>query len=61
MPWRHVPKFVAAHLADHDARDSTRAALLFLILTATRSGEVRGATWDELDLHACVWNIPGTV
>lgn len=60
MPWRHVPKFVAAHLADHAPNDSTRAALLFLILTATRSGEVRGATWDEFDLHARVWNIPGS-
>lgn len=58
MPWRQVPKFVTAHLAEHKPGDSTRAALLFLILTATRSGEVRGATWDELDLHSGVWNIP---
>ncbi|RQS04970.1 DUF4102 domain-containing protein [Burkholderia sp. Bp9002] len=58
MPWRQVPKFVAAHLADHKPTDSTRAALLFLILTATRSGEVRGATWDEFDLLSGVWNIP---
>ena len=58
MPWRQVPKFVTAHLTEHEPCDSTRAALLFLILTATRSGEVRGATWDELDLHAGVWNIP---
>jgi integrase len=58
MPWRQIPKFVTAHLAEHEPGDSTRAALLFLILTATRSGEVRGATWDELDLHAGVWNIP---
>lgn len=58
MPWRKVPKFVSEHLAAHAPGDSTRAALLFLILTATRSGEVRGATWDEFDLHAGVWNIP---
>jgi len=58
MPWRQVPGFVAAHLAEHGIGDSTRAALLFLILTATRSGEVRGARWDEFDLHARVWNIP---
>ncbi|KWA71713.1 integrase [Burkholderia ubonensis] len=58
MPWRQVPKFVANHLATHDPTDSTRAALLFLILTATRSGEVRGATWDEFDLFGRVWNIP---
>ncbi|OHU98958.1 integrase [Ralstonia solanacearum] len=60
MPWREVPKFVTAHLAEHEVGDSTRAALLFLILTATRSGEVRGATWSEFDLHARVWNIPAT-
>lgn len=33
-------------------------ALEFLILTAARSGEVRGATWDEFDLGAKVWTIP---
>jgi integrase len=58
MPWKQVPKFVSVHLADHKPTDSTRAALLFLILTATRSGEIRGATWDEFDLNARVWNIP---
>lgn len=30
----------------------------FLILTATRSGEVLGAKWDEIDLDAKVWTIP---
>ena len=33
-------------------------ALEFLILTAARSGEVRGATWDEIDLRGKVWTIP---
>lgn len=33
-------------------------ALEFAILTATRSGEVRGATWDEIDLDKAVWIIP---
>jgi integrase len=33
-------------------------ALEFLILTATRSGEVLGARWDEIDLEARVWTIP---
>ncbi|RQP34127.1 tyrosine-type recombinase/integrase [Burkholderia ubonensis] len=59
MPWRQVPKFVTAHLAEHKPTDSTRAALLLLILTATRSGEVRGATWDEFDLNSGTWSIPG--
>jgi integrase len=59
MPWRDVPAFVKKHVAGFEQGDSTRAALLLLILTATRSGEVRGATWDEFDLNAAVWTIPG--
>jgi integrase len=30
----------------------------FTILTAARSGEVRGATWDEVDLDAKLWTVP---
>jgi integrase len=33
-------------------------ALEFLILTAARSGEVLGATWDEIDLNSAIWVIP---
>lgn len=35
-------------------------ALEFTILTAARSGEVRGATWAEIDLAAKVWTIPAS-
>lgn len=35
-------------------------ALEFAILTAARSGEVRGATWDEVDLDEGIWTIPGS-
>jgi integrase len=31
----------------------------FCILTGTRSGEVRGADWSEIDRKARTWNIPG--
>lgn len=34
-------------------------ALQFAILCAARSGEVRGATWGEIDLEAQTWTIPG--
>lgn len=34
-------------------------ALELCILTATRSGEVIGARWDEIDLDGAVWVIPG--
>jgi integrase len=33
-------------------------ALEFVILTAARSGEVRGATWAEIDLDDAVWTVP---
>jgi integrase len=33
-------------------------ALEFLIATAARSGEVRGATWSEIDLKEELWTIP---
>ena len=36
----------------------TRLAFEFLVLTACRSGEVRGATWDEIDLDTATWTIP---
>ena len=36
----------------------TKLAFEFLVLTATRSGEVRGAKWREIDLEARVWIIP---
>jgi integrase len=35
-----------------------RLALRFLILTAARSGEVRLATWKEVDLDQRLWSIP---
>ena len=33
-------------------------ALRFLILTAARSGEARGAVWSEIDMAAGVWTVP---
>ena len=35
-------------------------ALEFLILTATRTGEVIGAKWDECDLRAGLWTVPAS-
>ena len=35
-----------------------RLALEYLILTAARSGEVRGATWAEINLEQQLWSIP---
>ena len=54
---------VAAALATVDASGATLASKLclrFLILTAARSGEARGAPWDEIHEDACEWRIPGS-
>ena len=37
---------------------TTKRVFEFLVLTAVRSGEVRLAMWDEMDLDAGVWTIP---
>ena len=42
------------------ARRGTVLALEFLVLTACRSGEVRHATWDEVDLEAETWTVPAS-
>ena len=52
---------VAAAIATVQASSSGMAATLafeFLVLTACRSGEVRLARWDEIDLRAACWTIP---
>jgi len=55
LPCADVPAF----LGDLRQRQSTAAlALEFAILTAARTGEVLGATWDEIDLAARVWTLP---
>lgn len=37
---------------------ASKLAIRFLVLTAARSGEVRSAIWDEIDLDARMWTIP---
>jgi integrase len=41
------------------ASQSTKLAIELLILTGVRSGDVRGATWSEIDFDRSVWAIPG--
>ena len=58
MPWRDIPDFIATHLRNNNSLEQTRPMLELLILTAVRSGEVRGMRWSEVDLDACIWTIP---
>lgn len=57
IPWPDVWRFVQDKLSMRP-RTGARACLLFLILTAVRSGEARGARWDEMDFENKVWTIP---
>lgn len=59
---KHFPRVpvdgMAAFMADLRRRNSISAkALEFAVLTAARSGEVRGATWGEIDLQGRVWRL----
>lgn len=54
MPIDDVHAFVKGL---REAEGMGARALEFAILTAARSGEVRGATWPEIDLDAAVWEI----
>lgn len=58
MPWRDIPDFISKHLRDPNLNDLTRPMLELLILTAARSGEIRGMRWSEIDLKSGIWTIP---
>lgn len=55
MPYEEVGSFIARLRL---APAISARALEFLILTAARSGEVLGATWNEMDLKTGVWTVP---
>jgi integrase len=57
LPYAELPGFLR-ELRSQDANVSTRLALEFLILTATRTSEVLQATWSEIDLAAKEWTVP---
>jgi integrase len=43
-----------------EEKGSGARCLEFVILSAARSGEARGATWAEIDLDAAHWTVPGS-
>lgn len=50
---------MAAFMAELRSKEGVSArALEFAILTAARSGEVRGSKWPEIDLQNKIWTIP---
>ena len=59
LPHREVAAAVATVRASRETPAVT-LAFEFLVLTASRSGEIRFAAWDEIDTEARVWAIPAT-
>ena len=57
LPYGEVAGCIDAVKASGAGR-ATKLALEFLVLCAARSGEVREALWQEIDLTAKVWEIP---
>ena len=56
LAWEQMGSFMTA-LAANDSISAR--ALRFIILTAARTGEVRGMHWREVDLEGKVWVVPG--
>jgi integrase len=64
-PVRHHAAVQVTEMASFMKRLRSQAgvgarALEFAVLTAARSGEVRGATWSEIDLKRSLWTIPAS-
>ena len=57
LPHREVAAAVEA-VQGAEVRPVVKLAFEFLVLTAARSGEVRGARWTEMDRAGRVWTVP---
>ena len=57
LPFAELPGALEK-VRESGAGPMTRAAAEYLVLTCARSGEVRAATWDEIELATATWTIP---
>jgi integrase len=55
LPYNEMADFIAAL---RNQEGIAARALEFLIMTATRTGEIIGARWDEVDLKDKIWVVP---
>ena len=55
VPYKQIANFITKL---RGRKGSSALAMEFMILTAARTGEVRGARWQEIDLTTKVWTIP---
>ena len=58
MDWRQIPQFINYHIRTSSCAQIAPKMIEFLILTACRSGEVRGMKWCEIDFKNAIWTIP---
>ena len=56
LPYSEIGPFMAAL---REQPGTAALALQFLILTGARTGEVIGARWEEVDMDAGIWIVPG--
>ena len=57
LPYQDVSNAIKM-IKNSNASLPTKLALEMLILTATRSGEIRNAKWDEINLDKALWTVP---
>ena len=58
LPYQDVPEALEM-IAASGASESAKLCFRFVVLTASRSGEARAATWDEIDADSELWTVPG--
>ena len=58
LPYSEVADAIAAVRAS-GAAPVLKLAFEYLVLTAARAGEIRFATWSEIDLASATWTVPG--
>ena len=59
LPYQDVPD-VLRRVEASQAGLASKLCFQFLAHTAGRSGEARGARWDEVVMESCTWTIPGS-
>lgn len=59
LPYVQLPQFLR-ELRVRQGRGVGSVALEFLILTASRTSEVLGASWKEIDFEKQLWTVPGS-
>ena len=58
LPFQEVGAALVSLRGDNRTHWATKAVFEFMVLTAARSGEARGAKWSEVDLDDGIWTIP---